>query len=325
VAIALNNLYANWCEETGSEPKGSYAFKCTAAGGSEQLGELRDATRHHFIAATVDLLTTGVDVPCVRNVVFFKYVKSPISFYQMIGRGTRLDPATGKLMFRVYDYTNATRLFGEEFRTKLAAPRTEGDGESDGPRPPVHTVVVQGVDVLVTDAGKLIVTMVDGKAAPVTLEEYRERIAARLVNAAPTLDAFRERWVNPARREELLHALPEGEQSALLVRSVDDMDEYDLYDVLGEIGYGLAPSTRVERAGAFGYKHDAWLASLSPAAAKTLKALVHQFADAGTDGLENPHVWQTPQVRRAGGLLALAALGKPADILHEAKVRVFAI
>src|SRR5512141_267369 len=28
--------------------------------------------------------------------------------------GTRIDPTTGKLMFRVYDYTNATRLFGEE-------------------------------------------------------------------------------------------------------------------------------------------------------------------------------------------------------------------
>ncbi len=325
VAIALNNLYANWCEETGTEPKGNYAFKCTAAGGSDQLGELRDASRHHFIAATVDLLTTGVDVPSVRNVVFFKYVTSPISFYQMIGRGARLDPATGKLMFRVYDYTNATRLFGEEFRTKLAAPRVEDAGEGIVPRPPVHTVMVQGVEVLVTDAGKMIVTMVDGKAAPVTLEEYRERIASRLVNAAPTLDAFRERWVNPARREELLHALPEGEQSALLLRSVEEMDEYDLYDVLGEIGYGLAPSTRVERAGAFGYKHAAWLESLSPDAAKTLKALVHQFADAGTDGLENPRVWQTPQVRKAGGLPALAALGTPATILHEAKVRVFAV
>lgn len=325
VAIALNNLYANWCEETGSEPKSTYAFKCAAAAGSEQLGELRDATRHHFIATTVDLLTTGVDVPCVRNVVFFKYVKSPISFHQMIGRGTRIDEASGKLMFRVYDYTNATRLFGEEFRTKLAAPRAEGTAEGDGPRLPVHTVVVQGMEVQVTDAGKLIVTMVDGKATPVTVEAYRERIAARLVGMAPTLDAFRERWVNPARREELLHDLPEGERSALLVRSVEEMDEYDLYDVLGEIGYGLAPRTRVERAGAFGYKHDTWLATLSPPAAKTLKALVHQFADAGTDGLENPLVWQTPQVRRAGGLPALAALGTPATILHEAKVRVFAV
>jgi len=48
----------------------------------------------------------------------FKYVRSPISFYQMIGRGTRLDPGSDKLMFRVHDYTGATDLFGEAFITK---------------------------------------------------------------------------------------------------------------------------------------------------------------------------------------------------------------
>jgi type I restriction enzyme R subunit len=51
-------------------------------------------TRSHFIVTTVDLLTTGADVPVVRNIAFFKYVNSPISFNQMVGRGTRLDAAT---------------------------------------------------------------------------------------------------------------------------------------------------------------------------------------------------------------------------------------
>ncbi|MDD2455712.1 MAG: helicase-related protein, partial [Kiritimatiellae bacterium] len=97
----------------------SYAFKCTAASsGNDQLPDLRAATRSHFIATTVDLLSTGVDVPCVRNIVFFKYLKSPISFYQMVGRGTRIDAPTNKPMFRVYDYTDASRLFGEGFIPK---------------------------------------------------------------------------------------------------------------------------------------------------------------------------------------------------------------
>jgi superfamily II DNA/RNA helicase len=43
----------------------------------------------HFIATTVDLLSTGVDIPNLDNVVFFRYLESPISFYQMVGRGTR--------------------------------------------------------------------------------------------------------------------------------------------------------------------------------------------------------------------------------------------
>src|SRR5207253_6012270 len=124
VAIGMNNLYAVWCEQQGKIPLGNYAFKCTAASnGGDYLPDLRAGSRHHFVATTVDLLTTGVDVPVVRNVVFFKYVHSPIAFYQMIGRGTRLDAPTGKLMFRVYDYTDATRLFGEAFITKAMPPR----------------------------------------------------------------------------------------------------------------------------------------------------------------------------------------------------------
>jgi len=49
-----------------------------------------------------------------------------------------------------------------------------------------------------------------------------------------------------------------------------------------------------------------------------------QFARTGTDGIENPHIFQTPEVVRAGGLAALKALGKPADVLRETKKRMFA-
>ena len=46
--------------------------------------------RFPSIVVTVDLLTTGIDVPEILNLVFFKIVKSKIKFDQMIGRGTRL-------------------------------------------------------------------------------------------------------------------------------------------------------------------------------------------------------------------------------------------
>ena len=102
VASELNNLYVAWCAANGQARREPYAFKCTAAVvGARYLADLRGATRSHYVATTVDLLTTGVDVPCVRNIVFFKYVRSPIAFYQMVGRGTRLHPPTSKLMFRV--------------------------------------------------------------------------------------------------------------------------------------------------------------------------------------------------------------------------------
>jgi len=323
VAIAMNNLYAAWCQQHSRKPAAHYAFKCTAASnGGDYLADLRGSTRDYFVATTVELLTTGVDVPIVANIVFFKYVRSPIAFYQMVGRGTRLHPPTGKLMFRVYDYTDATRLFGEAFVTRQRAvrePRDAGFEPTEAPQ-----VQVEGFDVHVTPAGRYIVTEVDGKAMPVTVEEYKARLAAGLVAETPNLEQFRARWISPMDRLELLSGLPDGARSALLVRTLEEMGDYDLYDVLAELGYGMAPRTRAERTQAFAYKHSGWLEAIPRRAAATIRALAAQFALGGTEALENLHVFDAPEVRRAGGFEALKGFGRPADALRETKARMFA-
>jgi type I restriction enzyme, R subunit len=151
----MNNLYAEWCQKNAKERLDSYAFKCTAASsGNDQLPDFRAASRHHFIATTVDLLSTGVDVPNVRNIAFFRYIYSPISFYQMLGRGTRIDIVTGKLMFYVYDYTGATELFGEEFITEPTSPKDKPEPPPPPP-PPEPTIIVDGFDVEINDGGDL--------------------------------------------------------------------------------------------------------------------------------------------------------------------------
>ncbi|MEM3486583.1 MAG: DEAD/DEAH box helicase family protein [Candidatus Methanomethyliaceae archaeon] len=322
VAKEMNNLYADWCSRNSRKPRDIYAFKCTAEAElhSRNLDNMKGSSTSHFIAATVDLLTTGVDIPSVKNIVFFKYVKSPISFYQMIGRGTRVDIPSGKLMFRVYDYTNATRLFGEDFFSK--APSRRKSLEEQPPlRPPIQ---VEGLEVHVTDAGKYIVTEVDGKAKPVTVEEYKERLAARLIEEAGSLEDFRQVWVNPQERRELLAKLPDQGRSPSVIRSLENMEAYDLYDVLAELGYGMSPLKRKERVEAFMYKHDEWLGSMPPATANTLKALAHQFEIGGIEGLETSQVFETAEVKKAGGLNALKILGLPREILLEAKRRIFA-
>ena len=68
---------------------------------------LKDKDPH--IAISVDMLDTGIDVPEVANLVFFKPVYSKIKFWQMIGRGTRLcldlfGPEQDKQDFRVFDF-----------------------------------------------------------------------------------------------------------------------------------------------------------------------------------------------------------------------------
>lgn len=51
----------------------------------------------------MDLLTTGIDVPEITNLVFLRRVKSRILFEQMLGRATRLCPKIHKTHFEIYD------------------------------------------------------------------------------------------------------------------------------------------------------------------------------------------------------------------------------
>ncbi|WP_139891385.1 type I restriction-modification system endonuclease [Bacillus sp. D386] len=55
------------------------------------------------IVVTVDLLTTGIDVPSITNIVFLRRVQSRILYDQMLGRATRLCPDIGKTHFNIYD------------------------------------------------------------------------------------------------------------------------------------------------------------------------------------------------------------------------------
>jgi type I restriction enzyme R subunit len=55
------------------------------------------------VAVTVDLLTTGIDVPKIVNLAFVRRVNSRILYEQMLGRATRLCPEIGKETFRIFD------------------------------------------------------------------------------------------------------------------------------------------------------------------------------------------------------------------------------
>jgi len=75
-----------------------------------------DKTPH--IAISVDMMDTGIDVPEVANLVFFKLVRSKTKFWQMIGRGTRLrpdlfGPGQDKQFFYVFDFCQNLEFFSQ--------------------------------------------------------------------------------------------------------------------------------------------------------------------------------------------------------------------
>jgi len=322
VAAEMNNLYTNWCTKEGQKRLEPYAFKCTAAvQGSQYIADLRGSERSHFIATTVDLITTGVDVPILKNVVFFKYVNSPIAFQQMMGRGSRMHLPTNKLMFRVYDYTNATRLLGKSFITK---PKPSSEPKEPAEERKERIIRVEGFDVHINPAGKYVATKVGDKMGMVTIEEYTQMIASHLTQQIQTMDELRNFWIDPQKRKELIDTLPDDGKGLRLIQELTERKDYDYFDILAEIGFGMASKSRAERARAFEYKHKVWLDKFPQKTKDTLGALVTQFEKGGIEELENPLVFQTPEVIRAGGLEALKNLGTPQDIILETKKRLFA-
>ncbi len=97
------------------------------------IQQFGDPEREPQIAITVDMLDTGIDVPSVVNLVFFKTVFSKTKFWQMVGRGTRLcedlfGPGQDKEEFLILDFGDNLAFFDED-REETPRPRQKSISE----------------------------------------------------------------------------------------------------------------------------------------------------------------------------------------------------
>lgn len=99
----LKEIYTNY----GIDNDATMKITGSVAGGNKR--KVQEAIkrfkneRFPSIAVTIDLLTTGIDVPEITTLVFMRRVKSRILFEQMLGRATRLCPKINKTHFEIYD------------------------------------------------------------------------------------------------------------------------------------------------------------------------------------------------------------------------------
>lgn len=128
IIFAKNNAHAEYIAErfNANYPhyKGAFAkvitFKTTYAQSLIDDFSKKDEMPH--IAISVDMLDTGIDVPEVVNLVFFKLVRSKTKFWQMVGRGTRLcpnlfGPDQPKEFFFLFDYCQNLEFFAQNPNT----------------------------------------------------------------------------------------------------------------------------------------------------------------------------------------------------------------
>ena len=124
IIFAKNNAHAEFIAERFNiaypHYKGEFArvitYKTEYAQSLIDNFSSKDKLPH--IAISVDMLDTGIDVPEVLNLVFFKAVRSKTKFWQMVGRGTRLcrnlfAPDVHKEFFYIFDYCQNLEFFSQ--------------------------------------------------------------------------------------------------------------------------------------------------------------------------------------------------------------------
>ncbi|HHH18958.1 MAG TPA: DEAD/DEAH box helicase, partial [Campylobacterales bacterium] len=121
IIFAKNQTHAEFIKERYNllYPNKAHEAKIIHSGIShvdDLIDNFKKANASPRIAISVDMLDTGIDVPEILNLVFFKPIKSKIKFWQMIGRGTRLCPnlfgeGQDKIEFKIFDFCGNFAFF----------------------------------------------------------------------------------------------------------------------------------------------------------------------------------------------------------------------
>ncbi len=154
------------------------------------------------LAISVDLLDTGIDVPEVVNLAFFKLVRSKTKFWQMLGRGTRLCPALygpeqDKDCFAIFDYCQNLEFFGRDPATKEGA-----QAEALGKRlfkGRVELIAALDQSLAPTDSATAI-----GKETAIG-DSPQTSVQVRRATAAPCLRSGRGPGRTPSRPRSIWH------------------------------------------------------------------------------------------------------------------------
>lgn len=300
--------------------------------GRGHLGNFGDTEKDTpVIATSSQMLSTGVDLPTVKNIVLFRTVGSMAMFKQMIGRGTRLFPDADKLSFDIIDYSGATALFADpEFD---GPPERVDREEIDETGAVVDDVVVEqpgspfedgkslgdaGIDEAeIEPRGKFYVDEtevwvtaeaiyhLDPKTQRLRLVEYRDHVADAVRTLFPDPSQLRTQWRSRVGRHDV--------QDALANRGVDldelpdraGLPDADPLDVLVHLAWNQPLATRLDRTRRVRKEHADFFESHQPAARDVLSQLLDKYAAYGISQLDDLGVLEVPPI---------SALGSPAEI-----------
>jgi type I restriction enzyme R subunit len=288
------------------------------------------------IATTSEMLSTGVDLPTVRNIVLFRPVGSMAMFKQMIGRGTRLFPDEDKLSFDIIDYSGASSLFSDpEFDgppERIDKEEIDGEGnvvkdfvvEEPDPIPdsgepaygadaidpadlheePLAKFYVEDAEVWVTAEATY---HLDHQTNRLRLVEYRDFVTETVRSLFPDASVLRSSWANRVGRLDVADALGRHGIDADELIERTGLYDADPIDVLVHLAWNQPLATRTDRARRVRKEHADFFEAYQPAAREVLGYLLDKYAEYGISQLDDPGVLQVPP---------LSSLGTPVEIAN---------
>lgn len=297
--------------------------------------------KYPVIVTTSKLMTTGVDCKTCKLIVLDNNINSMTEFKQIIGRGTRLNPAHGKEYFTIMDFRNASRLFAD--------PDFDGDpvsiielGPDDDfppkeppqpptPYPPGDEIInliddddydpgikenrpiyrVRGIDVNILNE-RVQYYDKDGKLVTESLTDYSKK---NILGKYATLDAFLTAWKSEDRKQAIVDALKDEGVLLDALREASGNKDLDDFDLICHIAYDAPALTKAERAN--NVRKRGYLYQYADLAQKVLDALLDKYMTDGIAEIENIEILSNDPFRQFGSPLKIAkAFGGKAGYLQ---------
>jgi type I restriction enzyme R subunit len=297
--------------------------------GKRELDNFMDVEeRFPVIATTSKMLTTGVDTKMVKLIVLEANIGSMTEFKQIIGRGTRIREAEGKVYFTIMDFRKATNLFADPDFDGEPVQIYEPGPEEDIVPPDVMEAVEEAAaeaireaksrpDISIKDEpekrrkfhiNNVEVSLVyervqyygaDGKLITESLRDYTKKNVRR---EFASLDTFVQKWHSSPQKEALVKEL--AEQGVLIEALREEVgQDLDEFDLICHIAFDQPPLTRKERAN--GVRNRNYFAKYSGLAKDVLSKLLEKYEAEGIFPLEKREVLQVQPLNEMGSPIEL--------------------
>ncbi|MEX6627637.1 EcoAI/FtnUII family type I restriction enzme subunit R [Tenacibaculum salmonis] len=313
--------------------------------GKKELDNFTDVEeRFPVIATTSKMLTTGIDTKMVKVIVLESNIQSVGEFKQIIGRGTRIREAEGKVYFTIMDFRKATNIFARpDFDgspvqiyepavhepilppDEIIEPDNENTLEPDVFKPTTPDVTIDGGDEKIKKyyINNIPVSVVnervqyygkDGKLITESLKDYSRK---NITKEYASLDDFIQKWTDSEKKEELIKELAEhGVLLDILREDVGlDLDDFDL---ICHIAFDQPALTRKERAN--NVRKRNYFNKYSETAQKILNSLLDKYEQEGIVSIEQGAILKVKPLNQMGSPVELVrAFGKRKDFEEAVK------